>query len=171
MIDRLFAADIGFTIKRAAKGIFVFFSLLYIIGGFAGIVYAISEYEEYLILPCIAIIVLGPVISLILMLFLYAFGELVDKTVDTANNTKESLDILQKMWRVQQEKEMLPKKSDVNESKPKTNAPEKVIVNENGDNGEEKMDFTVLADGTWLCPVCKRKNTSDKCWNCGTVKD
>ena len=80
--------NIGKKIKKLAQVLFVVYAIVCILAGFILIVNELALYG-------IVTIVVGTIVPWISSWFLYAFGELVEKTVKNEENTKEILKLMQ----------------------------------------------------------------------------
>ena len=83
--------NISEKIKRLAEGIMylgAFISLVF------GVLAAIRYSGEAGRIICLLIVSAGCVISYVMSILTYGFGELIEKTVDTSDNTKEMLVLL-----------------------------------------------------------------------------
>lgn len=88
-LDRLYN-DIGKKIKNWAKWIFIIEAISSVIGAFA----MIFTEEDVLVAIGIAMIFVGPLVAWVSSWILYAFGELVEKTVENEQHTREILKII-----------------------------------------------------------------------------
>ena len=88
--------DIGKIIKKWSIIVFIFGAVACIIFGAYMQIHAIDISDPMFILG-VVIIIGGPIICFISSWPLYAYGELVDKTAENENNTKEILRLLLKM--------------------------------------------------------------------------
>ena len=150
--------NIGGKIKGLAKGFFFIEALASIIGGIALILESHRDDEIFI---GVIIIIAGPIIAWISSWFLYAFGELVEKTCEIARNTSGS----RRKSEVQaNEKSAKPHKKEYTHV---DKTPDKHINNEVIDDEyinvvcpkcEEKLSF--LKDETnAICPWCETKIT------------
>lgn len=91
-LDGLYS-DIGKKIKNWAKWIFIVEAISSVIGAFA----MIFTEEDVLVAIGFAMIFVGPLVAWVSSRILYAFGELVEKTVDNEQHTREILKIISEM--------------------------------------------------------------------------
>ena len=84
-------ADVGKKIKKWAQGIFVVEVIASILGG---IIFLIANEDSALIIYGLLILILGPIFAWISSWFVYAFGELVDKTAANERNTQNMLKLM-----------------------------------------------------------------------------
>ena len=89
MLDNLYK-NIGDKVKGLAQFIFCAEAISAIITGFIMIIA-----DSDLLLYGLLTIICGPIIALLSSWLLYAFGELVEKTCDNENNTRQILKELQ----------------------------------------------------------------------------
>ncbi len=89
LLDTLYT-DIGKKVKKLAKIVFVFETIVAFISG----IFLWIETEDFLMM--LAIFLLSPIFALITSRLLYAFGELVEKTTENERNTKNIYNILSK---------------------------------------------------------------------------
>ena len=132
MLDNLYE-NIGSKIKNLAKWIFV----IEAIGAFiTGLVLLFTD--EDLILYGLLTLVCGPIVAYIGSWILYAFGEVVEKTADNENNTRQIL------------KKLNEKSTDASITFIKTtNTPQAASTHK------------------WLCDGCKKMRTQTPCEHCG----
>lgn len=79
--------NIGGTIKDLAIALFIFGSILSVVGGVFVIINA--DTDKSLVILGGILIVFGPIFSWIGTLCLYGFGELIEKTCDIAQDTSD----------------------------------------------------------------------------------
>lgn len=154
--------NIGGKIKSLAKATFVVETISFIITG----IYLFAEGEQligdiFLIIAPVFVF-LGPFVAWVSSWVLYAFGELVEKTCDNENNTKQ---ILKKL------NENIVKENEPNSSKTsKLNKNEKkdYVVNKK-EESVEKVTVIRTENSTIICPICKDEQPSSRkvCWRCG----
>ena len=156
MLDQLYE-NIGSKLKNLAKGVFIVEALGAIITG-------ITLLGEELLLPGLLTAVLGPIIAWISSWVLYAFGELVEKTVNNETNTKAMLHLMTK----EQYKQNQAEKQETPARKMEEPIPAQPKQTE-----EPAVPKQPAQEGSWACPVCKRKNVMFRttCWACGTEKE
>ena len=133
MLDNLYE-NIGSKIKNWAKWIFIIEAIGAIITGLV-----LLFTDEDLILYGFLTLVCGPIVAWVSSWILYGFGELVEKTVDNENNTRQ---ILKK----------LNEKSTTNN----------VILIEKTTNAKQAVD-----SHKWRCDGCGNMRTQTPCEHCG----
>lgn len=89
-MDDLYA-DIGKKIKGWAKWIFVIEAIASVVGAI-GMLFAAED--GGMIITALLALILGPVLAWVSSWILYAFGELVDKTVQNEQNTRDILNLM-----------------------------------------------------------------------------
>ncbi len=146
--------------KKIKSYAFLCFIISVIIFTILGIVLIRNEMTTVAII----VIVLGIILSYINCLFLSAFGELVECSIDTSETNKQILVKLNSLLEIQRTKSA--SKESIQETKPRpktTAASPKTKERENSvaiDNSENII----------LCPKCKMPQRSNRtrCYNCGT---
>ena len=139
MFDNLYK-NIGGKIKSWAKWIFIVEAIGAIITGVV-----LMATDEDLIVYGLLTLVCGPIIAWVGSWILYAFGELVEKTADNENNTRQIL-----------------KKSN----EKSTDASITFIKNKEYGNKTTNTPQTTSTH-KWLCDGCKKTRTQTPCEHCG----
>ena len=129
MLDDLYE-NIGDKVKRLAKVVFAIESI-------AAIIYALVLMCTDAVLAGLIVLVVGPLVAWVSSWVLYAFGELVEKTVANESHTKNILKILQ-----DKESQNLTGEPTVKANKPR-------------------------AAHAWLCDNCGKMATQTPCEHCG----
>ncbi len=132
MLDNLYS-NIGEKIKRLAKFIFIVEAILFIIAGIL-----LLSADEDLALHGLLTLSFGPIIAWVSSWILYAFGELVEKTVKNEDNTRNILKLLKE------------KSTTKNNSSYAT-----YVKNE------------IKSTHKWYCDGCKQMRTESPCEYCG----
>lgn len=83
--------DIGKKIKGWAKTIFIVEAIMFVIGA---IIMLFTAEDGWVFFAAIMTAIVGPIIAWVSSWILYAFGELVDKTVANERNTQNILKLL-----------------------------------------------------------------------------
>ena len=154
--------NIGGKIKSLAKATFVVETISFIITG----IYIFAEGEQLIgdsfLIVAPLLVFLGPFIAWVSSWVLYAFGELVEKTCDNENNTKQILKKLNENT-VKEKEPNKVKKSEINKNEKKD-----PVVNEKKDSAA-KVTSIRTEKGTIICPICKDEQPSSRtaCWRCG----
>ena len=139
MFDNLYE-NIGSKIKNWAKWIFVIEAIGAVI---TGVVLLFTD--EDLILYGLLALVCGPIVAYIGSWILYAFGELVEKTADNENNTRQIL------------KKLNEKSTDAS-----------ITFIKNKEYGNKTTNTPQTASThKWLCDGCKKMRTQTPCEHCG----
>lgn len=148
MLEKLYE-NIGGRIKNWAKWTFIVEAITAII---AGISIMVADIE--LIVTALLVIFFGPIIAWIASWLLYAFGELVEKTCDNENNTKQILKILKG------EPDSLLSRM-----------PAKNVRDSIGENKQPSHNPTPIkkpaAVHSWLCSSCGKMRNNTPCEHCG----
>ena len=87
-------ANIGETIKKWAKTIFVLETIACILFAVITLVYSISDGDEDAFLLALLVAGLGPLLAYVSTWLLYAYGELVDKTCANEQNTRQIVNLM-----------------------------------------------------------------------------
>ena len=142
MLDNLYE-NIGGKIKTWAKGIFIVEAIGSII---TAIVLPIASGDpDDFILISVLIAIVGPIVAYIGSWILYAFGELVEKTADNENNTRQIL------------KKLNEKSTDAS-----------ITFIKNKEYGNKTTNTPQTASThKWLCDGCKKMRTQTPCEHCG----
>ena len=139
MFDNLYE-NVGRKIKNWAKLIFVIETIGAVITGLV----LLFNYED-LILYGLLTLVCGPIVAYIGSWILYAFGELVEKTADNENNTRQIL------------KKLNEKSADAS-----------IAFIKNKEYGNKTTNTPQTASAhKWLCDGCKKMRTQTPCEHCG----
>ena len=139
MLDNLYE-NIGSKIKNWAKWIFVIEAIGAVITGLV-----LLFTGEELILYGLLTLVCGPIVAYVGSWILYAFGELVEKTADNENNTRQIL------------KELNEKSTDASIT---------FIKNKEYGNKTTNTPQTVSTH-KWRCDGCRNMRTQTPCEHCG----
>jgi len=139
MLDNLYE-NIGSKIKNWAKWIFVIEAIGAVITGLV-----LLFTDEDLFLYGLLTLVCGPIVAYIGSGILYAFGELVEKTADNENNTRQIL------------KKLNEKSTDAS-----------ITFIKNKEYGNKTTNTPQTASThKWLCDGCKKMRTQTPCEHCG----
>ena len=139
MLDNLYE-NIGSKIKNWAKWIFVIEAIGAVITGLV-----LLFTDEDLILYGLLTLVCGPIVAYIGSWILYAFGELIEKTADNENNTRQIL------------KKLNEKSTDAS-----------ITFIKNKEYGNKTTNTPQTASThKWLCDGCKKMRTQTPCEHCG----
>lgn len=143
MLENLYE-NIGGKIKSWAKWIFIIEAIGAVIAGFV-LMCTASDFDDLQILWGLLTMILGPCVALVSTWILYAFGELVEKTCDNENNTRQIL-----------------KKLDV-----KTTVNNATFIKNN--ECDKKTTNTPKTSSThkWRCDGCGNMRTQNPCEYCG----
>ena len=123
--------------------------------------------DEHLVLYGFLTMILGPIVAWIGSWILYAFGELVEKTSNNENNTRQILE------KLNEENTNRIKEEYKYEENPITNEQTISKLNETPtENKEARINiatFSTTKDNTIICSQCKfeQPNNRKVCWNCG----
>lgn len=155
MLDTLYD-NIGAKIKNWAKWVFVIEAIGAII---TGLVLLFADVD--LILYGLLTLICGPIVACVGSWILYAFGELVEKTADNENNTRQ---ILLKLSEKPVEKKQTPNNAmlltvDTTSVAPQTEKKERT----------DTSTFLKTEKGTIICSQCnyEQPNNRKVCWHCG----
>ena len=155
MLDNLYE-NIGGIIKNWAKWIFIFEAIGAIITGLV-----LLFTDEDLILYGLLTLVCGPIVAYIGSWILYAFGELVEKTCDNENNTRQILLKLNEnpVEKKQTSNNAIPLTVKTTSDTPKTEEKESA----------DTSTFSKTENGKIICSQCKfeQPNGRKVCWHCG----
>jgi len=139
MFDNLYE-NIGGKIKSWAKWIFIVEAIGAIITGVV-----LMATDEDLIVYGLLTSVCGPIIAWVGSWILYAFGELVEKTADNENNTRQIL------------KKLNEKSTDAS-----------ITFIKNKEYGNKTINTPQTASThKWLCDGCKKMRAQTPCEHCG----
>jgi len=139
MLDNLYE-NIGSKIKNWAKWIFVIEAIGAVITGLV-----LLFTDEDLFLYGLLTLVCGPIVAYIGSGILYAFGELVEKTADNENNTRQIL------------KKLNEKSTDAS-----------ITFIKNKEYGNKTTNTPQTASThKWLCDGCKKMRAQTPCEHCG----
>ncbi len=158
--------NIGAKIKSWAIWIFIFEAIATIITGIILLSYSTSEggpgaFFAFLLL--ILAVPLAILIEFVSTWLLYAFGELVEKTVDNENNTREILEILNN-----KENKNAKKKQDKKQTTQKQHT-----KNERARDEQKIPENDLFNEDGFKCPNCGNfvYYGETECTNCGEEFD
>lgn len=162
-----FYENIGGKLKNLAFWTFI-------VEAFATIITGIVLMGDEIFFPGLLTAILGPVMAWISSWMLYAFGELVEKTVENERNTHAILTLMQKRsFSAAPKTEAMPSVPKT-EAAPAVQEPEPIPSEPAVQAPVQPKETTMpdlTADGnSWICSKCGRKNLvfRDTCWACGT---
>ena len=138
-MDNLYR-NVGEKIRGLAKGIFIIEALFAVIGALILIA------EDNALLGFIVLIA-GPLVAWLSSLFLYAFGELVEKTSSNEKNTRE---ILKNLQRNVSAYKMNNQKTEISHSVP-----------------DCETASHAMPTHTWRCAHCGKMVSQSPCEYCG----
>ena len=158
-------SNIGGKIKSWAIAIFVLEALAAIIWGF-------SLLGNELFLAGVLVLIVGPIVSWISSWLLYAFGELVEKTVENEANTSAILKLLNNQAKAPKAvipQAVAPQTQPSNSQSSPSTAVQPVTAPVNSGAALDPAEATSAEDGEIICPNCntKQKSTRRVCWSCG----
>ncbi len=133
----MFFENVGEKIKKYAKVSFIIEVVSAIITGLSML------FDEDMFEIGIYVMILGPFAALVVSWFIYAFGELVEKTSQNEQNSRKILEIL------------------------KENKPER--TNNELSKTEKTATSVLVENGMMICSECNFEQPSDRvvCWHCG----
>ena len=162
MLDNLYE-NIGGKIKNLAKWIFIIEAIGAIITGLV-----LLFTDEDLILYGLLTLVGGPIVAYVSSWILYAFGELVEKTADNENNTRQILKKINKNPASYITEESEGKVKSIIASEP-TISKASETSNEKKENWTDTTIFSTTEKGTIICSQCNFEQPGNRtcCWHCG----
>lgn len=129
---------VGEKIKGLAATVFFFEAAACVVGGIA-----LMAADDELILWGMLLLFLGPLVSLVFAWFLYAFGELVESSKETAENTRKMVTLL-------------------------TTENKKQTVTPSSQTQDSAGETSVPAPHSWRCNHCgKMRSGTHYCEHCG----
>lgn len=162
MLDYLYE-NIGSKIKNWVKWIFVIEAIGAVITGLV-----LLFTDEDLISYGLLTLVFGPFIAYIGSWILYAFGELVEKTSDNENTTRQILKKINENPANYITEESEGKVKSIIASEP-TISKASETSNEEKENWTDTTNFSTTEKGTIICSQCNFEQPGNRscCWNCG----
>ena len=162
MLDNLYE-NIGSKIKNLAKWIFVIAAIGAVITGLV-----LLFTDEDLILYGLLTLVCGPIVAYIGSWILYAFGELVEKTSDNENTTRQILKKINENPANYITEESEGKVKSIIASEP-TISKASGTSNEEKENRTDTTTFSTTEKGTIICSQCNFEQPGNRicCWHCG----
>ena len=152
-----FYNNIGGKVKGLAKWTFIIGAVWAVITG------ARLLSDEDLMLYGLLVLICGPIVAWVSSWILYAFGELVEKTCDNANNTKNIL-------------KHIKEKSKEPDNEYRKNNYSTVYDTASSFEGTtteplKPATHTLTEKNTIICSRCKLEQPSSRkvCWNCGAT--
>ena len=152
--------NIGGKIKGLAKTMFIVEAIGAVITGIA-----LLATDDDFILVGLLTLFCGPIVAWVSSWILYAFGELVEKTCDNENNTRQILEILNEKTN---ESEIAPPRKATSVP-PKTNEPPKEKKKEYVDNATSSIINKNSSTAPYWCGKCGHDGPYDgNCPNCNS---
>lgn len=169
-ISEIFNFDnIGGKIKNLAKwSCWITILLIWIAAPIAFIALVADDWTaEFCWIPLVGAIV-GPVLVWVESWLLYAFGELVEKTADNENNTRQILKKINENPANYITEESEGKVKSIIASEPTISKASKTS-NEEKENWTDTTNFSTTEKGTIICSQCNFEQPGNRscCWNCG----
>ena len=122
--------------------------------------------DSYMVGSGFLTMLLGPVVAWISSWFLYAFGELVEKTSENEANTREIVNLLR---RGAQSPATIRTQVPVQPIRPQPAAPVAPNAGRSGGNVGQTATVVDGENGKVRCSICNTEQPANRkvCWNCG----